>query len=73
MPFPFAGFDDEIQIEAGMGGTQNVVRSHLMNSRRQRGDVGFSAVLLTLCLGVMVAMLGLAIDCGRMFITKNEL
>ena len=73
MPFPFAGFDGEIQIEAGMGGTQNVVRSHLMNSRRQRGDVGFSAVLLTLCLGVMVAMLGLAIDCGRMFITKNEL
>lgn len=73
MPFPFAGFDDEIQIEAGMGGTQNVVRSHLMNSRRQRGDEGFSTVLLTLCLGVMVAMLGLAIDCGRMFITKNEL
>ena len=45
---------------------------HLPN-RNRRGERGFSLVLLSLCLFVMVGMLGLAIDVGKMFITKNEL
>src|SRR5258708_28305856 len=40
--------------------------------RRQR-ERGFSLVVLSLGLTVMLGMLGLAFDLGRMFIVKNEL
>ena len=40
---------------------------------RKRGEQGFSLILLSLSLFVMLGMLGLAIDVGRMFIYKNEL
>jgi|SRR5579871_788913 len=40
---------------------------------RRQGEAGFSLMLLTVCLTVMIAMLGLAFDLGRMFIVKNEL
>ena len=40
---------------------------------RKRGERGFSLVLLSLSFFVMLGMLGLAIDVGRMFIYKNEL
>ena len=39
----------------------------------KRGERGFSAILLSVCLVVMMGMLGLAIDAGRMFICKDEL
>ena len=42
-------------------------------SARKRGEQGFSLALLSLSLFVMMGMLGLAIDLGRMFIYKNEL
>src|SRR5579872_2251686 len=40
---------------------------------RRCGEGGFSLILLSLSLVVMLAMLGLAIDVGRMFVYKNEL
>src|SRR5258708_24382558 len=40
--------------------------------RRQR-QRGFSLIVLSLGLTVMLGMLGLAFDLGRMFIVKNEL
>jgi Flp pilus assembly protein TadG len=40
---------------------------------RKRGEKGFSLILLTVSLVVMLGMLGLAVDAGRMFIVKNEL
>jgi len=40
---------------------------------RKRGERGFSLVLLSVSLVVMIGMLGLAVDAGRMFICKNEL
>jgi Flp pilus assembly protein TadG len=40
---------------------------------QKRGEKGFSAILLTLVLVVMLGMMGLAVDAGRMFICKNEL
>src|SRR5437868_15460795 len=41
--------------------------------KRRRGEHGFSLVLLTVSLTVMIGLLGLAFDAGRMFICKNEL
>ena len=40
---------------------------------RKQGEQGFSLVLLSLCLFVMLGMLGLAIDVGRMYVYKTEL
>lgn len=40
---------------------------------RKRSEAGFSLLLLTASLIVIVAMLGLTFDIGRMFIVKNEL
>ena len=40
---------------------------------RKRGEQGFSLMLLSLSFFVMLGMLGLAIDVGRMFIYKTEL
>ncbi|HLG99411.1 MAG TPA: pilus assembly protein TadG-related protein [Bryobacteraceae bacterium] len=40
---------------------------------RRRGEQGFSLILLTVSLIVIVGMLGLTFDLGRMYITKNEL
>jgi Flp pilus assembly protein TadG len=40
---------------------------------RKRGEQGFSLILLSLALFVMLGMVGLAIDLGRMFIYQNEL
>jgi Flp pilus assembly protein TadG len=40
---------------------------------RKQGEQGFSLIMLSLSLFVMLGMLGLAIDLGRMFICKNEL
>jgi Flp pilus assembly protein TadG len=40
---------------------------------KKRGEKGFSLLLITLSLAVMVGMVGLAVDVGRMFIYKNEL
>ena len=40
---------------------------------QQRGERGFSLMLMAVCLVVMLGALGLAIDLGRMFIYKNEL
>ena len=40
---------------------------------RRRDERGFSLVLLSLSLFVMLGMLGLAIDVGRMFVYKSEL
>src|ERR1700674_2376566 len=40
---------------------------------RRQGEQGFSVIMLSLSLFVMLGMLGLAIDLGRMFIYKNEL
>jgi len=37
------------------------------------GERGFSLILLSLTLSVMIGMLGLAIDLGRMFVYKTEL
>jgi Flp pilus assembly protein TadG len=42
-------------------------------SSRLRNQRGFSLPLLAVCLTVMLGMLGLAFDMGRMFITRNEL
>jgi Flp pilus assembly protein TadG len=42
-------------------------------TNRKLGDRGFILPLLAVCLVVMLGMLGLAIDLGRMFICKNEL
>jgi len=39
----------------------------------KRGERGFSLIMIGICLAVMVAMLGLAMDLGRVFIYKNEL
>jgi Flp pilus assembly protein TadG len=41
--------------------------------RRKHGERGFSLPLIGVCVVVMVGMLGLAFDTGRMFILKNEL
>lgn len=43
------------------------------NIKRNSGRRGFSLVTLTLSLSVLVGMLGLAFDLGRMYIVKNEL
>ena len=40
---------------------------------RKRAERGFSLILLSLSLFVMLGMLGLAVDLGRMFVYKNEL
>lgn len=40
---------------------------------RKRAERGFSLILLSLSLFVMLSMLGLAVDLGRMFVYKNEL
>ena len=40
---------------------------------RKKKSGGFSLVMLTLALSVMLGMFGLAFDMGRMFIVKNEL
>ncbi|HYL35546.1 MAG TPA: Tad domain-containing protein, partial [Bryobacteraceae bacterium] len=40
---------------------------------RKPGEQGFSLMLLTVSMFVIVGMLGLTFDVGRMFITKNEL
>jgi uncharacterized membrane protein len=40
---------------------------------RKRGERGFSLILIGVCAVVMVGMLGLAFDTGRMFILKSEL
>jgi Flp pilus assembly protein TadG len=40
---------------------------------RKRGEEGFSLVMIAVCAVVMVAMVGLAFDLGRMFIVRNEL
>ena len=42
-------------------------------SVRKSGEQGFSLLLLCLALFVMIGMLGLVIDVGRMFVYKNEL
>lgn len=42
-------------------------------SAPRRNQRGFSLPLLGVCLTIMIAMLGLAFDLGRVFITKNEL
>ena len=39
----------------------------------RRGERGFSLALLGVCMFVMLGILGLAFDMGRMFITRNEL
>lgn len=39
----------------------------------KRGQEGFSLLMIAVCTTVMVGMLGLAFDLGRMFIVKNEL
>ena len=46
---------------------------HTCSGNRKRGEQGFSLILLSLALFVMLGMVGLAIDLGRMFIYKNEL
>jgi hypothetical protein len=43
------------------------------STARKRNERGFTLPLLGVCATVMVGMLGLAMDCGRMFILKNEL
>src|SRR6516165_8807877 len=51
-------------------------RRHVNQRRpvvRKPGERGFSLLLLASSAVVMVGMLGLAFDLGRMFITKNEL
>lgn len=40
---------------------------------RKKGEQGFTLIMLSLALFVMLGMVGLAIDLGRMFIYKNEL
>jgi Flp pilus assembly protein TadG len=40
---------------------------------RQRGERGFSLMMLSLLMFVMLGMVGLAIDLGRMYIYKTEL
>ena len=50
---------------AGSGGTRSFAR--------KRGERGFSLILLSVSLFVMIGMLGLAIDVGRMFVYKSEL
>jgi Flp pilus assembly protein TadG len=40
---------------------------------RKRGEQGFSLIMLSLAAFVMIGMIGLATDVGRMFILKNEL
>lgn len=39
----------------------------------KRGKRGFGLILICVCLTVMIGMLGLAFDVGRMFIVKTEL
>lgn len=41
--------------------------------QRKRGERGFSLILIAVSAVVMVAMLGLAFDSGRMFILRSEL
>ena len=41
--------------------------------QRKRGERGFSLILIGVCTVVMVGMLGLAFDTGRMFILRSEL
>jgi hypothetical protein len=50
-----------------------VARSSRSTIVKKRGERGFSLILLSLTLVVMIGMLGLAIDLGRMFIYKTEL
>jgi Flp pilus assembly protein TadG len=40
---------------------------------RKRGEEGFSLVMIAVSAVVMIGMLGLAFDLGRMFIVRNEL
>jgi hypothetical protein len=40
---------------------------------KNRSEGGFSLILLSLCVAVMLGMCGLAIDVGRMFVYKSEL
>ncbi len=54
-------------------GAREHSRLHGGSRGRRRGQRGFSLTLLALCLFVMIGMLGLAVDVGKMFITKNEL
>lgn len=44
-----------------------------ISMQRGRRNGGFSLVMLAVLLSVMLGILGLAFDCGRMFIVKNEL
>jgi Flp pilus assembly protein TadG len=39
----------------------------------RRAEKGFSLLMIAALSGIMLGMLGLAFDCGRMFIVKNEL
>jgi Flp pilus assembly protein TadG len=51
------------------------VRRHRPGSlrRNRRGERGFTLILIGLALFVLIGMLGLAIDVGRMFVYKSEL
>jgi uncharacterized membrane protein len=40
---------------------------------RKKGERGFTLLLLSLTAFVMLGMIGLAVDVGRMFVIKNEL
>src|SRR5579862_4460675 len=46
---------------------------YIRNSRRDRRQAGYSLPLLAVCLTVMIGVLGLAFDLGRIMITKAEL
>ncbi len=48
-------------------------RKRRLNAHRRGGERGFSLILIGLALFVMIGMLGLAIDIGRMFVYKTEL
>lgn len=41
--------------------------------RRKKGERGFSLLMIAVTVTVMIGMLGLAFDLGRMFIVRNEL
>src|SRR4051794_28255607 len=42
------------------------------DGNRNSGESGFTLIATAVCLIVLVGMLGLAVDLGRVYVTKNE-
>src|SRR5256885_1490781 len=60
---------EEMKVHCG----SNTTARPRLAVKRKRGERGFTLALLSVCMVVMLATIGLSIDLGRMFVYKNEL